>query len=133
MPTAGPLMAAMTGLVTSKIRSVSTPPKSRRGSTDRRIARSPGDISDEAPPSSVSSEAAPAAADPDGSKASAPPTRSAPAQKARPAPVTITARTSGSSSTRSNASIISMHMRTVNAFMCSGRSSVIVATPLLTS
>ena len=29
MPTAGPLMAAMTGLVSSKMRSVSSPPRSR--------------------------------------------------------------------------------------------------------
>ena len=75
-PTAGPLMAAITGFSDSKMRSVSRPPPSR-GTPD------------------VGSRVAPCASV---SKVAPPPDRSAPAQKPRPAPVTITARTSSSAS-----------------------------------
>jgi hypothetical protein len=55
--------------------------------------------------------------------------RSAPAQKARPAPVTMTARTASSASSRSKASSSSCIIRTVKAFSFSGRSSVSVQMP----
>ena len=104
-PTAGPLMAAITGFFDSKMRSVSRPPPSRWAS------RSDG--------------LAPAV----WSKVGRPPERSAPAQNARPAPVTMITRTASSASARSKASISSCIMRTVKAFSLSGRSRVIVATP----
>ena len=62
-----------------------------------------------------------------------PASRSVPAQKPRPAPVTITARTSSSASEASNASISSRPITGVNAFKRSGRLSVIVNTPSETS
>src|SRR5207249_6196606 len=58
---------------------------------------------------------------------------SAPAQNARPAPVTITARTVSSASARSKASISSRIIVGVKAFSFSGRLSVIVSTPPSTS
>src|SRR5581483_3538031 len=57
----------------------------------------------------------------------------APAQKPRPAPVTTTTRTSSSASARSKASISSLHIVCVHAFSRSGRLSVIVKIPSLTS
>ncbi|HZN87679.1 MAG TPA: hypothetical protein VFB44_01770 [Thermoleophilaceae bacterium] len=102
-PTAGPLIAATTGFVDSKMRRLTRPPVSR-GTR---------------PPSSCRSRQ---------SKVPAPPPRSAPAQKPRPAPVTITARTASSASAASKAAISSRAIVTVNAFSRSGRSSVIVAT-----
>ena len=96
-PTAGPLIAAMTGLVHSKIRSDTRPPPSRG---------TPAGVGDVARPARRTSRRRR--------------TRSAPAQNPRPAPVTITARTSSSASTRSNASIISRIIVPVNAFSCLG-------------
>jgi hypothetical protein len=61
-------------------------------------------------------------------KVAPPPPRSAPAQNARPAPVSTTARTSSSSWQERRASEISKAMRGVQAFIRSGRLSVIVAT-----
>ena len=55
--------------------------------------------------------------------------RSAPAQNARPAPVTMTARTSSSLSVRSNAANSPWIISPVSALSLSGRFSVIVATP----
>jgi hypothetical protein len=60
-------------------------------------------------------------------KVSPPPLKSAPAQKARPAPVTTTARTSSSSSARSKAFTNSPRIVKVNALSRSGRFNVIVA------
>ena len=59
--------------------------------------------------------------------------RSMPAQNARPAPVTITARTSSSALTSTNVASSSSAISTVNALSCSGRSSVTVRTPSSTS
>ena len=58
----------------------------------------------------------------------APSDMSAPAQNARPAPVTITARTSPSASAASSAATISCTILDVKALSLSGRSSVMVAT-----
>jgi hypothetical protein len=101
-PTAGPLIAAITGLVQSNRRSVKVPPPSRGT----------------APSASRSRQ----------SKVEPPPSRSAPAQKARPAPVKTIARTSSSASARSIASISSRCIVGVQAFSRSGRSRVIVRT-----
>ena len=102
-PTAAPLIAPITGLVHSKIRSDTRPPPSR-GTPTRVCTSLP-------PPLNVSP----------------PPERSAPAQNPRPAPVTMTTRTSSSASTRSNASINSRIIVLVNALSLSGRFSVMVA------
>ena len=102
-PTAGPLIAPITGFLLAKIRSVSSPPPSR-GTPESAITSLPPRLN-----------------------VSPPLDRSAPAQNPRPAPVTITARTSSSASIRSNASIISFIITPVNALSCSGRFSVIVA------
>ena len=59
--------------------------------------------------------------------------RSAPAQNARPAPVTMITRTSSSVSAFSKASINSSRMIGVKAFSFSGRFRVIVATRASTS
>ncbi len=112
MPTAGPLMAAITGLVHWKMRRVRRPPSSRCAATSRGGLASPD------------GEAAAAWAA--SSKVLAPIDRSAPAQKARPRPVTMTARTSSSASARSNASSSSRNICGVNAFILSGRSRVMV-------
>ena len=55
--------------------------------------------------------------------------RSMPAQNARPAPVTITARTESSSLTSRNDRSSSCAIVTVNELSCSGRFSVMVSTP----
>ena len=55
--------------------------------------------------------------------------RSAPAQKPRPAPVTMTALTWSSASAASKASIISVCISRVKALSFSGRLSVRVKTP----
>src|SRR5438876_3637685 len=104
-PTAGPLMAAITGFFISKMRSVTSPPPSRCSS-----GFSPR-------PSNVVP----------------PPPRSAPAQNARPAPVTITTRTPSSASARSNAATSSRMTVALTAFSRSGRWSVSVAIPSATS
>ena len=106
-PTAGPLMAAITGLVEAKMRSVTMPPPSRGTSPSAWRSRQ--------------------------SNVSPPAPRSAPAQNARPSPVTTTARTSSSASARSKASISSRAMVPVNAFRRSGRCSVMVRTWSCTS
>ena len=103
-PTAAPLIAPMTGLVDSKIRSASMPPPSR------------------GTPAARSASLLPTV------NVSPPADRSAPAQNARPSPVTITARTESSASARSNAVIISCIIRAVNALSFSGRDNVNVAT-----
>ena len=83
-PTAGPFTAAITGFRHSKIASVSRPPPSRtRSSLQSTVSTGPA---------SRSLRAGLVVA----SKVLAPPERSAPAQNARPAPVTITAPTSSS-------------------------------------
>ena len=74
-PTAGPLIAAITGLVHSKIRSDTMPPPSR-GTPDVGLLVAPALRRTSSPPLD----------------------RSAPAQNPRPAPVTITTRTSSSAS-----------------------------------
>src|SRR2546428_4225374 len=104
-PTAGPLMAAISGFFISKMRSVMSPPPSRCSS-----GFSPR-------PSNVVP----------------PPPRSAPAQNARPAPVTITARTPSSASARSNAATSSRMTVALTAFSRPGRLSVSVAIPSATS
>src|SRR2546426_573732 len=93
-PTAGPLMAAMTGFLRSKMRSVTRPPPSRCSSGFTLGARS--NVLPPAP-------------------------RSAPAQNARPAPVTITARTPSSASAASKAAINSSSRRVATA---NGRATV---------
>ena len=67
------------------------------------------------------------------SNVESPAERSAPAQNAWPAPVTITARTESSASAMSNAAIISRIIVTVNALSFSGRESVNVAIESATS
>ena len=94
-PTADPLMAPITGLRESKIRSTAMPPPSRG-------ARGGGPSS--AAPARLSRL-----------KVSAPLLRSAPAQNARPAPVTMTTRTASSASVRSKAAQISRSIVPVNA------------------
>ena len=76
-PTAGPLMAAITGFRLLKIRRLTSPPPSRGTPSGPALS----------PP-------------PPAENVSPPPDRSAPAQKPRPRPVTITARTSSSASVR---------------------------------
>src|ERR1700733_1449575 len=58
---------------------------------------------------------------------------SAPAQNARPAPVSTMTRTASSASARRSASVVARTMLSVRAFSRCGRSSVTVATPSLTS
>ena len=70
-PTAGPLIAAITGFFISYRRRDTTPPPSRCSPSSPRATRS---------------------------NVWPPPERSAPAQNARPAPVTMTARTASSES-----------------------------------
>ena len=106
-PTAGPLMAAITGLVESKRRRVNWPPPSRGTSPSAWRSRQ--------------------------SKVLPPRSRSAPAQNPRPAPVTTIALTPSSASACSSASISSDCMVGVNAFSRSGRLSVIVRTRSATS
>ena len=107
-PTAGPLMAAITGFSDRKMRSEMRPPSSRQRWPDsstpsgRSNVRSPIDMS-------------------------------APAQNARPLPVTTTTRTSSSASLRSKASRSSSTIDMVTALRASGRLSVSVSTPSLTS
>ncbi len=108
-PTAAPLMAAITGFFDSKMRSATRPPPSRCSS----IACAAGPL--------------------EWSKVPPPLPRSAPAQKARPAPVTMTARTASSASARSKASMSSYIMRAVKAFSRSGRFRVMVSTPASTA
>src|SRR5690606_37325930 len=125
--TAGPLTAAITGLVDRWMRSTTCPPRS----AGARWSPSPTIPHDDGPPPGpeAPSEGRAAARSPNEprSKVVAPAERSAPAQKARPAPVTTTPRTSSSASVRSNTSISSAAMRGVKAFSWSGRDSVTTA------
>ena len=103
-PTAAPLKAPITGFLDSKMRNDTMPPPSR--GTPASVWMSLPPLENVFPPAE----------------------RSAPAQNARsPDPVTITARTSSSASVRSNASSSSFIIVPVNAFIFSGRCSVIVA------
>ena len=102
-PTAGPLIAPITGFLQAKMRSDTRPPPSR-GTPESATTSLPPRLN-----------------------VSPPLDRSAPAQNPRPAPVTITARTSSSASMRSKASMISFIIVPVKALSCSGRLSVIVA------
>ena len=102
-PTAAPLMAPITGFLLSKMRNDTKPPPSRM---------TPVFALTSLPPLA---------------NVSPPPDKSAPAQKARPEPVTMTARTLSSASLSSNAAMISLSMRFVNEFNLSGRFKVIVA------
>ena len=102
-PTAAPLIAPITGFLLSKIRNDTKPPPSRM---------TPVLAFTSLPPLA---------------KVSPPPDKSAPAQNARPEPVTMTARTLSSASLSSNAAMISFSMRFVNEFNLSGRFKVIVA------
>ena len=117
MPTAAPLIAAITGLVQLKIDSVTRPPVSRTplwiaGSSRRScISLSVGRWVSSRP------------------KTLPPTDKSMPAQKARPAPVTTTARTVSSALAPLNAASSSFAISTVNAFILSGRLSVSVRIP----
>ena len=106
-PMAGPLIAAMIGFLMSMSFKVSWPAVSRGTPSDARAA------------SLLSAKVS-------GS-------RSAPAQKARPAPVTMTARTSSSLSAMSAALINSSIIVFVQAFSRSGRFKVTRAMPFFTS
>jgi hypothetical protein len=108
MPIDAPLTAAMIGFFRSWMRSASTPPPSRGG----------------VPGPSVGAV---------GSNAPAPPEMSAPAQNARPSPVTTTARTSSSASISSSTARNSRIVRARNALSLSGRANVTVATWSATS
>ncbi|WRL65068.1 hypothetical protein U6N30_05060 [Blastococcus brunescens] len=116
MPTAGPLIAAITGLRSAANGSDATPPASRgrppmswlSGPGGRtRVRRSP--------------------------KVPGQPPRSAPAQNARPDPVTTTTRTASSASAAAATAASSSAMVEVKAFSRSGRCSHTVATPSATS
>jgi hypothetical protein len=111
-PTAGPLIAAITGLCESKMRRVTRPPPSPlygEPLSSACILRSCS------------------------LQVSAPRPRSAPAQNARPAPVTMTHLISSSASERSNASISSCAISEVKALSWSGRCSVMVRIPSATA
>jgi len=108
-PTDAPLIAAMTSFLQSKMRKLTTPPPSR--------GTQPGSGSPEPEPGSGGVW-----------KILAPPSRSAPAQKALPEPVRITARTSSSASASSKAATRSSIIGTFSALSLSGRSRVIVRT-----
>jgi hypothetical protein len=112
MPTAGPLTAAITGLCSAAKGSEATPPQSRG---------TPPMVSGGVGRSGRS-----------GSKVD-PPDRSAPAQNARPAPVTTSTRTSSSASAAAQTSPSSRAMSAVNVLSRSGRCRVSVATPSATA
>jgi hypothetical protein len=105
-PTAGPLNAAITGFRLSKIRSDTSPPPSRWAAASL---------------SSLWSKVLP------------PAPRSAPAQKPRPAPVTITTRIASSPSARSKTASSSSRMVAVKALRRSGRFNVTVKIPCSSS
>ena len=112
-PTAAPLIAAITGFGKSKRRMViEEVPSIAIGGAESSVgvcAASPG------------------------AGLRGPADMSDPAQKARPAPVTITARTSSFTAAASNARCSSAVIRGVWAFSFSGRCNVIVATRSSTS
>ena len=116
IPTAAPLIAAMTGFLHAKIASVTRPPVSRTpleisGSSKRCSMSTRSGDNDSSSPKTLPSEV-----------------RSMPAQNARPAPVTTIAPTVSSSLARSKTSTSSSAISTVNAFNCSGLDSVTVST-----
>ena len=108
IPTAGPLIAPMIGLLHLNIRNVTVPPPSRRNFDCESVLSEP---SLKVPP---------------------PPDKSAPAQNPRPEPVITTARTLSSASISSNTMCNSRIMVLVNALSFSGRCNVTVATPSAT-
>ena len=117
MPTAGPLIAATTGLGRAWIASVTRPPVSRTPSWNGasvRCARSSSGVgaTDSSRPNTLPS------AD-----------RSIPAQNARPEPVTTTARTSSSRASVRNTCSSSRAMVRLKALRASGRFRVSVAMP----
>ena len=114
MPTAGPLIAAMTGFGSAWIARVTLPPVSRIPSYASRSARSSSGVGRMV---SSSPKTLPSA------------DRSIPAQKARPAPVTTTARTASSRASVRKNSWSSRAIVRSNALSWSGRLSVSVATP----
>ena len=120
-PTAAPLIAPITGFKLSKIRRDTNPPPSRG-------KRAPSSLIPLLAPPLLAVTSLPPRL-----KVSPPAERSAPAQNARPAPVTITARTLSSASDKSNAATISCSIVFVNALSFSGRFNVIVAIFSLTS
>src|SRR5437763_16961098 len=101
MPTAGPLTLAITSLGTLRTRAI-------RGWKDSRS----GPITFSAPSGPTS-----------------PLFRSAPEEKARPAPVNTITRASGSAAACSSAASMSSLSRRVHAFSASGRLRTMVATP----
>ena len=116
MPTAGPLTAAITGFREEKILSVTRPPVSRAASSPRSGATSGSVGGAGRSRRAIRSNVAPPAA------------RSAPAQNARPAPVTMIARTESSASAWSKAAMSSRAMSSVKALSFSGRLRVMVRT-----
>ena len=117
MPTAAPLIAAMTGLVQRWTASDTRPPVSRTPSricgSSARVRRSASvGLSDSSSPKTLPS-----------------PFRSMPAQKALPEPVTTMARTASSALARSYAEMSSLAMVTVKALRWSGRLRVNVRMP----
>ena len=116
MPTAAPLIAAMTGFLHSKTASATRPP----------VSRTPFTIAGSSQRASCSARL--------GFKLSSRPKtlpatdKSMPAQKARPAPVTTIAPTASSSLARLYASISSLAISTVKALSCVGRLRVSVST-----
>ncbi len=109
-PTAGPLKAAISGFLQSYKARLTLPPES---------VSSPGLVSSNACSNRAND--------------SAPLDKSAPAKKARPAPVKMIARTWSSWSARAIASSSSRCMIVLNAFSLSGRLSVMVKTEWLIS
>ena len=114
MPTAGPFTAAITGLRHSKMRSVMRPPPSRALSWLRSGWPSG--------PFGIGGRSGCASR----SNVRPPPERSAPAQNALPAPVTMMARTASSASAASNAAISSWIIAVFSALSLSGRLIVMV-------
>jgi hypothetical protein len=115
MPTAAPLIAAMTGLRSAANASDATPPRSR-GTPPIDWLSGPSGRFSIRPLSNVP----------------APPLRSAPTQNAAPAPVTSTTRTASSASAAAQIRASSSAIVPVKALRRSGRSSVTVATPSAT-
>ena len=114
MPTAGPFTAAITGLRQLKMRSVMRPPPSRAESCERSgLPSGPFGTGGRSRRASRSNVPPPVE-------------RSAPAQNALPAPVTMIARTASSASAASNASIRSRIICVFSALSLSGRLIVMV-------
>ena len=110
MPTAAPLMAAMTGFRQAWMARATRPPVSRTRASpgsSRSVMSSRVGVRDSSRPKTLSFAV-----------------RSIPAQKALPAPVTTTARTPSSSLTSWKVASSSSAICTVKEFISSGRSSV---------